>query len=208
LRQCWGLSISTNWVVFVVPVVIERNPACACHMLQDANIDSSFKLDPNSRNMLGGLALRVKHRGLLTSVVAFAWLGVVLLGVGVAPNDAWLISVLGAKAVLAFGATAGGLALVLDLVTAQRRQPLSLSTRWFVGLPTGLAVLFLGVTIAGTSVREAKEETAYDVEIIGLSGIYSNPAHLGEYTSHGEVRQEFTIVFIGRVVGGAATTNE
>lgn len=65
----------------------------------------------------------------------------------------------------------------------------------------------LGETIADTAVREAKEETGYDVKVTGLVGIYTSPGHLVEYTSDGEVRQEFAIVFSGLVVGGAARVN-
>ncbi len=46
------------------------------------------------------------------------------------------------------------------------------------------------------------------MQIVGLVGIYSNPHHLVEYTSNGEVRQEFTIVFEGQAVGGEARINE
>ena len=37
--------------------------------------------------------------------------------------------------------------------------------------------------------------------------IYTNPHHVIEYTSNGEVRQEFSIVFTARPVGGAPTTS-
>ena len=73
-------------------------------------------------------------------------------------------------------------------------------------LPGG--AMELGETIEDTAVREALEETGYDVEIVGLVGIYSNPGHLVEYTSDGEVRQEFTIVFEGQAVGGEARIND
>lgn len=73
-------------------------------------------------------------------------------------------------------------------------------------LPGG--AMELGETISDTAVREALEETGYHVEVTGLSGIYSNPGHLVEYTSDGEVRQEFTIVYTGRVVGGDVRIND
>ena len=66
----------------------------------------------------------------------------------------------------------------------------------------------LGEFIADAAVREAKEETGYDVEVTDVVGLYTNPGHLVEYTSDGEVRQEFTIVFGGRVVGGEPRINE
>ena len=65
----------------------------------------------------------------------------------------------------------------------------------------------LGESITEAAVREVKEETGLDVEITGLVGIYTNPAHLIEYTSDGEVRQEFSIVFTARPTGGTPRTN-
>lgn len=73
-------------------------------------------------------------------------------------------------------------------------------------LPGG--AMEFGEFIADTAVREAREETGYEVEVTGLVGVYSNPGHLVEYTSDGEVRQEFTLVFSGRVAGGEARLNE
>ncbi|WP_103384221.1 NUDIX hydrolase [Pseudonocardia dioxanivorans] len=60
----------------------------------------------------------------------------------------------------------------------------------------------LGETMTETAVRETLEETGVDIEITGLIGIYSNPAHVVEF-SDGEVRQEFSICFRARPVGGA-----
>jgi len=65
----------------------------------------------------------------------------------------------------------------------------------------------LGESIVETAVRETKEETGIDVEITGIVGIYSNPRHVIEYTSDGEVRQEFSIVFTARPVGGSPATS-
>jgi 8-oxo-dGTP pyrophosphatase MutT (NUDIX family) len=65
----------------------------------------------------------------------------------------------------------------------------------------------LGESIVGTAVRETREETGIDVEVTGLVGIYTNPAHLIEYTSNGEVRQEFAVVFTARPVGGTPATS-
>ena len=70
-------------------------------------------------------------------------------------------------------------------------------------LPGG--VMELGESIAEAAIREAKEETGFDVAITGVIGIYSDPGHLIEYTSDGEVRQEFTTVFSAHLVGGKAT---
>lgn len=73
-------------------------------------------------------------------------------------------------------------------------------------LPGG--AMDLGETIEETAVRETLEETAVDIEITGLVGIYTDPAHRIEYTSNGEVRQEFAVVFSAKPIGGSATTSD
>ncbi len=65
----------------------------------------------------------------------------------------------------------------------------------------------LGESMPGCAIRETKEETGYDVEITGLVGIYTDPNHRIEYTSDGEVRQEFSIVFTARPLAGEPTPN-
>jgi 8-oxo-dGTP pyrophosphatase MutT (NUDIX family) len=60
----------------------------------------------------------------------------------------------------------------------------------------------LGESIIDTAVRETQEETGIICEITGLVGIYTNPKHVIRYTSNDEVRQEFSIVFTARPVGG------
>jgi ADP-ribose pyrophosphatase YjhB (NUDIX family) len=60
----------------------------------------------------------------------------------------------------------------------------------------------LGESITDTAVRETKEETGITCEITGLVGVYTNPRHVILYTSNGEVRQEFSIVFTARPTGG------
>ncbi|HLU55907.1 MAG TPA: NUDIX domain-containing protein [Pseudonocardia sp.] len=55
--------------------------------------------------------------------------------------------------------------------------------------------------------REVLEETGVRCEITGLVGIFSNPHHVVEYASDGEVRQEFAILFAGTAVGGELTTS-
>jgi ADP-ribose pyrophosphatase YjhB (NUDIX family) len=60
----------------------------------------------------------------------------------------------------------------------------------------------LGESITDTAVRETREETGITCEITGLVGIYTNPRHVILYTSNGEVRQEFSIVFTAQPVGG------
>jgi 8-oxo-dGTP pyrophosphatase MutT (NUDIX family) len=70
-------------------------------------------------------------------------------------------------------------------------------------LPGG--AMDLGESLPGAAVRETVEETGIDVEITGLVGIYTDPRHVILYTSDGEVRQEFSVVFIARPTGGAPT---
>ncbi|WP_205326993.1 NUDIX domain-containing protein [Glycomyces sp. YM15] len=64
----------------------------------------------------------------------------------------------------------------------------------------------LGERIADTAVRETKEETGLDIEITGVIGLYTDPGHLIEY-SDGEVRQQFSIAFRGKPVGGSLATS-
>lgn len=73
-------------------------------------------------------------------------------------------------------------------------------------LPGG--AMDLGETIADAAVREVEEETGIRCKITGLLGIYTNPAHVVQYTSDGEARQEFTIVLTAEVVSGAPRTSD
>ena len=66
----------------------------------------------------------------------------------------------------------------------------------------------LGESIRDAAVREVKEETGIDIDVTGVVGIYTNPRHLIEYTSDGEVRQEFSIVFTARALGGEPTVSD
>jgi ADP-ribose pyrophosphatase YjhB (NUDIX family) len=61
-----------------------------------------------------------------------------------------------------------------------------------------------GESIAQTAVRETKEEAGTDIEVTGIVGIYTDPKHVMAY-SNGEVRQQFSICFSARYVGGAPT---
>jgi ADP-ribose pyrophosphatase YjhB (NUDIX family) len=66
----------------------------------------------------------------------------------------------------------------------------------------------LGESLPDTAVRETAEETGIDVEITGLGGIYTDPRHVILYTSNNEARQEFSVVFAARPIGGTPTTSE
>jgi 8-oxo-dGTP pyrophosphatase MutT (NUDIX family) len=70
-------------------------------------------------------------------------------------------------------------------------------------LPGG--AIDLGESASQAAVRETREETGVDVEVTGLVGIYTNPRHVIEYTSNGEVRQEFAIVLRARPIDGVPT---
>src|SRR3954451_5588768 len=63
----------------------------------------------------------------------------------------------------------------------------------------------IGETIAEAGVRETREETGVECAIERLVGVYTNPRHVMEYTSNGEVRQECSLVFAARPVGGEPT---
>ena len=60
----------------------------------------------------------------------------------------------------------------------------------------------LGESIIQAAVRETREETGITCQITGLVGIYTSSRHVIRYTSNGEVRQEFSIVFTARPIGG------
>jgi 8-oxo-dGTP pyrophosphatase MutT (NUDIX family) len=66
----------------------------------------------------------------------------------------------------------------------------------------------LGETPSQCAIRECEEETGVLARVTGLLGVYSDPAHLVEYTSDGEIRQEFEITLIGEPVSGAPSAND
>jgi 8-oxo-dGTP pyrophosphatase MutT (NUDIX family) len=65
----------------------------------------------------------------------------------------------------------------------------------------------IGESLPAAVCREVREETGFDVEAVGIVGIYSDPLHVFAYDD-GEVRQEFSICLRCRIVGGTATTSD
>ena len=72
-------------------------------------------------------------------------------------------------------------------------------------LPGG--VMNIGESLPECAVRETREETGFDVEIIGIVGTYTNPRHVFAYDD-GEVRQEFSVCFLARPVAGQLAVSE
>jgi ADP-ribose pyrophosphatase YjhB (NUDIX family) len=64
----------------------------------------------------------------------------------------------------------------------------------------------VGESVADAAVRETKEETGFEVEVTGLVGLYTNPAHVMAYDD-GEVRQQFSICFTAKITGGELRTS-
>ena len=97
----------------------------------------------------------------------------------------------------------GGSAVVVDdhgHVLLQRRAD---SGNW--ALPGG--TMDIGETLSQCVIREVKEETGLDIDITGLLGIYTDPQHVIAYAD-GEVRQEFNVTYLGRVVGGTIAVSD
>ncbi|MGY4100426.1 NUDIX domain-containing protein [Nocardia sp. R16R-3T] len=65
----------------------------------------------------------------------------------------------------------------------------------------------LGESLAECGIRETKEETGIDIEIIGIVGTYTNPGHVFAY-DNGEVRQEFSICLLGRPLSGTIRVSD
>ncbi len=71
-------------------------------------------------------------------------------------------------------------------------------------LPGG--AMDLGEHIGDAVVREVMEETGIEVEVTGVVGLYTNPNHVMAYDD-GEVRQQCSICFTARMVGGNLSTS-
>ena len=65
----------------------------------------------------------------------------------------------------------------------------------------------IGETIGQAVTREVAEETGIEVEPTGIIGVYSDPGHVIAF-SDGEVRQEFSICFRARYLGGTPATSD
>lgn len=73
-------------------------------------------------------------------------------------------------------------------------------------LPGG--AMDLGESLGDAAIRETLEETGIQTELTGISGIYTDPKHVLEYTSNGEVRQEFSVVFTAKYLSGEPTPSD
>jgi ADP-ribose pyrophosphatase YjhB (NUDIX family) len=67
-------------------------------------------------------------------------------------------------------------------------------------LPGG--AMELGESLRDCIIREVREETGFDVDVVGIVGTYTDPKHVYAYDD-GEVRQEFSICFLCTVRGGS-----
>ncbi|MCW7989109.1 NUDIX hydrolase [Streptomyces platensis subsp. clarensis] len=64
----------------------------------------------------------------------------------------------------------------------------------------------VGESVAQTVIREVKEETGISVAVEDVIGLYTDPQHVMAYDD-GEVRQQFSICFHARPIGGTLRTS-
>ncbi|MEK2475531.1 NUDIX domain-containing protein [Streptomyces noursei] len=64
----------------------------------------------------------------------------------------------------------------------------------------------VGESVAQTVIREVEEETGISVVVEDIIGLYTDPQHVMAYDD-GEVRQQFSICFRARPVGGTLRTS-
>lgn len=63
--------------------------------------------------------------------------------------------------------------------------------------------LDLGESFEAAAVREVKEETGLDVEIVRLQGVYSGPQYrIVYFADNGDVTQKLDVVLVARITGG------
>lgn len=65
----------------------------------------------------------------------------------------------------------------------------------------------IGESVTDAAKREVLEETGLTIDVTGVVGIYSNPAHVIAYDD-GEVRQEFSVCLRGHASGGTLTVSD
>src|SRR5215469_8953993 len=85
-------------------------------------------------------------------------------------------------------------------VLLQRRRD---TGQW--ALPMGR--MELGETPSQCAIRETREETGVLVQVTGLLGVFSDPAHIVAY-GDGEIRQEYEVILLAAPVEGDLTVNE
>jgi ADP-ribose pyrophosphatase YjhB (NUDIX family) len=78
------------------------------------------------------------------------------------------------------------------------------SDNYLWSLPGG--AMDLGESIGETIIREVKEETGLNVEVLKCTGLYTDPRHIIEF-SDGEIRQQFSICFHCKIIGGEITVS-
>jgi 8-oxo-dGTP pyrophosphatase MutT (NUDIX family) len=61
-------------------------------------------------------------------------------------------------------------------------------------------------TLTGCAIRECREETGLDIEIVRLAGLFSDPRHVIAFAG-GEVRQPVNACFEARPIGGELKVN-
>jgi 8-oxo-dGTP diphosphatase len=67
--------------------------------------------------------------------------------------------------------------------------------------------LDFGESLTECATREVREETGFQIRIVGLIGTYTDPHILIAYTD-GEVRQEFTFVYAAAIESGQLTIDD